>query len=332
MQNDSYRSIKAISNSLMGTYEEDFPAFVSYWVYNKPLASKSTLSLTRGSLIDTLLTCPEEFNTRYSVYDGKAPKGQMESYCRTLARLTKGKEITDEMCLSAYEEVGFKRDKIETVKKEFEEYQEFYDALIACDKCEVVTKVEHERVRQKYLELSTGLYTRNIVNAKTDSKQEVFHQLELVSTLLNVKVKGALDKVIVNHLERKIYLIDYKTSSNILEFEKSYFKYNYFRQGSFYTDLILDWMRVNGWEDYTIEPFVFVVCSTTSSKHFCYQMTEIDIEYAKYGGTTRDSIEIKGWYQILEEIKWMTKTNNWLYPYKVSSNNGIVPLNIFKNE
>lgn len=332
-QSSNYQAIKAISNSLLGLYEENFKAFVNYWVNDYPIPQKKEGALTLGSAIDTLLTRPNEFNDKFIVYNALAPTGLMLNFCNALAEIDGPPDFK-----KAYEAVGFKRDPYEKVVENFSKYRDYYDFLTK-SKSRVVLTAEQASIAQTVVsELRTSKYTKGPVNQETDKEGlvDVFHQLEIVSTYVKddicLPVKGALDKVTVDHLRKTIYPFDYKSSFNSENFEESYYKWKYFRQGSFYRFLLENWKKEKGWEDYKIAPFVFIVCSTNGGAHSLWQMSSVDTEKAEYGGTLKNDISVKGWRTLLDEIAWLTKNNNWSYSYIVQKNKGIVPLNIFKND
>jgi hypothetical protein len=332
----------------MAIYEDDFTTFVNYWVKNVPLPERSDDSLRMGSVIDTLLTRPEEFNDKFIVYKGVYPSGQMLQFCNYLATKWDGITPISEWHQSAYEDVGFKRDNLAKVLEKFEVYRDYFEFLIDSKNKSVVSAEMASRARYIVGQLKDGEYTRGIVNAHTFKSERVditvFHQLELTQVWTGeptfskpkwkkgIAIKGALDKVIVDHVRKVIIPIDYKSSFNVEGFQDSYFKWRYYRQGSFYTFLIKQWAIEQGYDGYTIRPFKFVVCSTTGGKHYIYEMDEIDIKKARTGGTTYNGINVKGWEDILDEIAYMTEVDKWDYPYMAQIKNGIVPLNIFKNE
>lgn len=334
-QSTDYRQIKAISNSLMGVYEDDFDAFVKYWVYDQLLPQKKDDSLSLGSAIDTLLTRPDEFNDIFIVYNAAAPTGQMQSFCYALANAyEEGKPLPYQV---AYDAVGFKRDTLPKVIEKFEPFKPYYQFLIDSKDKAVLTAEQATRAYQIVSELKGAKYTAGLVNATHHpGVMDIYNQLELkyehhvggqVLTL-----KGALDRVIVDHMKRTILPLDFKSSFNSDNFEYSYVKYRYYRQGSFYTYLIKKWAEEQGLGDYKIAKFTFIVCSTNRGKHYLYQMTDTDIAAAEHGGMIQYGYKIKGWRQILNEIAWLQESNTWDYPYEAQVNGGVVPLNVFKNE
>lgn len=333
-QSSDYRSIKAVSNSLMSVYEDDFSAFVRYWVYDQDLPSKSDDSLVMGSAIDTLLTRPEEFEDKFIIYSGISPTGQMLQFCYALANTNIDGLGPDYQM--AYNTVGFKRDTLEKVKEKFESFRSYFKFLLDSKGKGVLSNEQADKAKLIVQELSEGQYTKHPVNARSiPGKLDVYNQLELKSEWRSHKqvlpIKGALDRVIVDHGRKFVVPIDFKSSFDSLNFEYSYVKWRYYRQGSFYSYLLRQWLDDQGLQDYTIGKFLFVVCSTSRGRHFTYQMSETDINAARNGGLIQYGYKIKGWKEILNEICYLQGKDSWDYPYEAIINNGIVPLNVFRN-
>lgn len=335
-QSTDYRSIRAISNSIMGVYEDDYESFVRYWVYNQSLPQKSDASLSLGSAIDTLLTRPDEFNDIFIVYNAPAPTGQMQAFCFALANAY-DESATAPPYQLAYEVAGFKRDTLPKVLERFEPFKQYYQFLIDSKEKAVLTAEQAARAFQIVSELKAAKYTSGPVNTEPQpGVLDVYNQLELMATIdiggQVLPLKGALDRVIVDHLERRILPFDFKSSFNSDGFESSYVKYRYYRQGSYYTYLLQKWAEEQGIGHYKIARFVFIVCSTNRGRHYLYQMTDVDLRAAEFGGMLQSGYKIKGWRQILEELAWLQNNNNWDYPYEAQVNGGVVPLNVFKDE
>lgn len=329
-QSGDYRSVKAISNSLMGVYEDDFDGFADYWVRNIPLKQKSDEALSMGSAIDTLLTRPDEFGSIFAVYKGAVPSGQMLSFCQILASKYKSDIDIATFYQAAYDEVGFKRDSLKKVEEKFDECKTFFNYLInSRDKC-VLTSEQVKRANEIVDELKGGKYTSGPVNIQPiPGFVDVYNQLELYYKYDEIPIKGALDRVIVNHMSKKVIPIDFKSSYNSDDFENSYIKWKYYRQASFYKFLLQKWMEENNLTDYELTNFMFIVCSKNGGRHFSYIASETDIHAARVGGSFRNGRIVKGWEELLMEIGYLTELADWSYPYEVIRNNGIVPLNVF---
>lgn len=335
-QSKSYRDVKAISNSSLGVYEDDFDTFVRYWVHDEPFPDKKDDSLVMGSAIDVLLTRPEEFDDTFIVYKGKTPTGQLLSFCYALFNIHDPEKELADYYQDAYNQVGFKRDTLVKVIERFQPFRSFFDFLVDSKDKAVLSLEQSAKAHIIVQELKENEYTRGIVNARSRANVDVYNQLELTSVHFYknqvIPVKGALDKVIVNHEKKIIIPVDFKSSFNAQNFEYSYVKWRYYRQGSFYTHLLEKFMEEKGIQDYEVKKFTFVVCSTTRGKHFTYQMSQTDIDAAREGGIIQYGYRIKGWRELLDEIAYLQALGKWDYPYEAAVHNGVIPLNVFKHE
>lgn len=329
-QTKEYFNKKAISNSLMGVYEKDFSNFRSYWIYDKPLKKEESYSLTLGTVIDQLLTNSEEAKENIKV--GNVPTGQLLVFINELAK-TVGKNY--EIAYKALEAKngGSVRSKIDTFIKNSEEFEGYYNSLVN-NNITLIDGKTMDLAKQRVNELKLNPYTSLIVNVESSENIDVYYQLALYYEWQGIPIKGALDKVIVDHKNKRVTLVDFKTSSNYSDFEGSCLKYNYFRQASFYTYLIKFWMEEQGIEDYSINDFLFVIISTISSdSHFIARIGKKDIDIARNGGIIkRYGRYVKGWEEILKEILYMIEHKNFKYPYEILISNGLLTLDIFKDE
>lgn len=330
----NYREIKAINNSLLSVYEDDYSAFVAHWVGNQPLPGKSDESLTMGSIVDTLLTKPEEYDSKYITFSGDTPSSttQMFTFCVKLADCY-DPILGLEACYQvAYDAAGIKSPKLEGHIAKFEPYKPFVDFLIQSKDKTPITKDQALKASRIVEQLKSNPYTKDFANASGDG---VYNQLELYRTWgtsrgTRLRLKGAIDRVLISHKKKTVQPIDFKTSYNVNDFKSSYYKYRYYRQGSYYTMLLKGWLNEQGFGDYEVLPFIFVVCSTSGGQHWLYRMTQGDIVSAQTGGETTWGYKVKGWQEILEEIVYCTENKEWVYPYECQINNGVMDLNIFK--
>lgn len=326
-----YREVKAVNKSLMDVYEDDYTAFVAYWVNNIALPEKDRDYLTLGSIVDTLLTKAEDYHDLFATFKGKAPTAPlMLKFCKELDRLyTMGLPLESYYSL-AYEAAGISTPKLEGFVARFEEFKPYFGFLQSSKGKTVISKEQGKQAGTIVEQLRNNRYTRDIVNATNTETGEVHNQLELYHTYRGIPLKGALDRVLVSHKHKQVHPIDFKSSYNVLDFRNSYYKYRYYRQGSYYTYLLQQWMNERGIGDYNITPFQFVVCSTSGGQHWRYVMDPVDIEKARVGGETMWGQPIKGWGQILDEIGEMTKLGEWAFPFECLRSDGVMDLNIFK--
>ena len=107
----NYREVKAVSNSILSEFEKDFRAFRNWWLYSKPFDVKDSISLTIGSIVDTLLTREEDFENFYIIDEGYNISPQMTKFCNhflDLLKLVPDNTIPnrEELLLKAYELTG----------------------------------------------------------------------------------------------------------------------------------------------------------------------------------------------------------------------------------
>lgn len=329
-QNLSYFNTRAVSNSLMTIYEDNFFEFVGYWVYKNPLVQKKDASLTLGTIIDTKLTRPEEVEEKFFIYDGKPPTGQLLTF---VEELIKTSNCNYEAAYGALKAQNPKlRDSLEKFIERFEnEAVDYYDTLMLQEKT-VVSSDLMSNADVKIQELRSNKFTRILVNAETTQNIEVFYQVEIFTQVEGVPVKGAIDKLIVDHKRKKIIPIDFKSSYDPLSFPSSVIKWKYYRQGSFYKHLLTYWMEENNLSDYEVTDFMFVVIGTIkANQHLIYRLSEADRKVAELGGYFKNGIRVKGWREILQEIKFLQDEGSWSFPYEVIANNGIIELDLFKD-
>lgn len=326
-----YFNTKALSNSLMSIYEDDFYQFVSYWVYNQPLKQIKSESLILGSIVDIELNPNENVQDKFKIYQGVAPTGLNLKFIQILLEIgNENFELAYEMLKSQHDRNL--RDTLEKFKSKFESYKDYYETLKNKEK-PIISIAEYNKAMELAKSARSHPHTKIFVNAQSERSIEVIYQLEIFITVDGVPLKGAVDKIIIDHYKKRIIAIDYKTSSNALEFEQSAQKYNYWRQGAFYLFLIKNWMKEKGFEDYELKPFIFLVISTTKTNHnFLYRLSEKDVRIAEFGGRFYDGEFKKGWRTIISEISELQTIGDWTYPYEVISSKGFMELDIFNDD
>lgn len=119
-----------------------------------------------------------------------------------------------------------------------------------------------------------------------------------------VNCKSLIDRLIIDHTNKTIKLIDLKTTSSY-DFKNSFDKYDYARQLAFYwmaiTHYFLNTFKDKNISEYKNESYIITVSTIDTSVHVFKIKDDILLE---------KSMIIS---QILENINWHMKTNNWDY-------------------
>ena len=119
-----------------------------------------------------------------------------------------------------------------------------------------------------------------------------------------INCKSLIDRLIIDHTNKTIKLIDLKTTSSN-DFKTSFNKYDYARQLAFYwmaiTHYFLNTFKDKNLSEYKNESYIITISTIDTSVHVFKIKDDILLE---------KSVIIS---QILEEINWHNKTNNWDY-------------------
>jgi len=139
---------------------------------------------------------------------------------------------------------------------------------------------------------------------------EIFNEYEIYFELLDVKCKSRLDRLIVNHKEKYVILIDLKTTSKRAQFFPESFEFwRYYRQMAFYKYAIS-----TQFEGYSFSCYMPVVDTQFFTRH-CYKISESQID--------RGTIE---YMNLLSRIKWHMVNSEWNYTMEEFNNNNLINL------
>jgi len=283
-------------------------------------------ALTLGSVVDVMLTEPDNFHTIFVVNEYTKPVGQLGEYIDLIF-----KGLSEE---EAYKEAGFKQKKLEVVKELFrgEDCQKYYNFLLESKDKKVISKEEYDKANRIVTSLLTNRFTSKYFNC---DDTECLTQLELYWKYKDFDCRSRLDIVKINHNDKTILPIDVKTSGkSTYNFLESVVRFRYDLQASFYVEA-LNWYVKNTdkYKGYTVLPFLFIVEHTDyPGLPLIYECTEQDIYCGKYGGTTKTGVTLKGFDQLIEDLKWYYYHDSWDYTREVIENKGMVKMNLFNDQ
>lgn len=277
--------------------------------------NKESESLTLGSVVDTLLLTPEDFDDTYYVGEAptppEAPKAILEDYYQFL------------------EDSPVKPDEDEQNTKLLELAKQYKYCLTYGDEA-VLKKINNYEPYLQFLNESKGKkligpdqYEKynNIVNViKNDSlwldniaKYNYICQLDIYWSHDNVGLKSLLDIVIIDDKNKTIQPYDLKTTSKpLVEFldkkRGSFWVYGYDIQASFYMHALQE-----AYPEYTILPFRFYVVNTTTFDSIIYIVDDEVLEEAE-----------ASWKYAIELYKWHSKNGIWDYTKDVYESGRII--------
>ena len=295
-----YRNKEAVSYSLLS-------AFDTHVKYGRGDEKKYSNAFRFGSLVDCLLTSPEEFDNDYVVYGGQAPTGQMGAFCEALVKLYNINPLGDN-AQQAYDMVGFKRDNLDKVLKRFEtEGKEYCEAMIAAQDKTIITPDDNAKAVQLVNTVYTSPFTSYLFKELPEGVDRHF-QYPVYWKYLGIDCKSLLDMIIVDHNNMAVYPVDFKTTSYPVEnFDGSFEKFKYYLQAAFYTEALK-----YAFPEYEIKPFRFVVIhSELLDPPIVWLVGKDALHVGKYGGKLKSGRIVRGFHELIEEYKWHKKHDIW---------------------
>ena len=144
-----------------------------------------------------------------------------------------------------------------------------------------------------------------------NGNKEAINQLQLVSSINGVQVKAMLDRVIVDHDNKKVYAYDLKcTDVRQITFPYWFKKMKYYLQASLYTAMLAQYVE-ESLPGYTLEPFRFIVYSRSDKYPFVWKVSSKMLENGLFGFYDERGIYNKGIKQLLAEYKYYVDNNNF---------------------
>lgn len=290
-----YRENPAVSNSSLGWLEVSPKNFVAR--VNKQIDEESTRSLDIGTLVHILALEPERVDEYAIVPEGlKFPSSaQQKAMCEAI--LEEGMDIEEGFRFYYPKHYSVKNKSEAAIEKAITElckdlgpYIDF--KFTAGDK----TIVDHET-----FELAT-MCEHNLLEHKKSKEllfegEEAYNELEIYFKYLavtddasfrEIDCKSKIDRLVINHKKKEVYLIDLKTTSKMAnKFYKSVEFYNYDRQLAFYEYAVSSYLAERNLEGYSIQCYFVVVETFGFNEVVVYRATN---EVIDSGGEKYDAL------------------------------------------
>lgn len=325
-----YEDFTRISNSNIGWFLNKGPAYLHKKLSGQ-LEDETSQSMTKGTMIHEYLLQPEEFQKDYVVWDKSRPSStNEEKFCQALADSL---EIEPNKSLlsaykAAYSTSGKSDDKIlSEATKKASTLKEYIEFLKSGDQREMITPYSANQLMK---------IKENISNHKAACKlllpadnKNVFHEFhinwEYISSKYNdieftCPCKSLLDSVSFDYDNKKVILMDLKTTSHLHNFADAVNTYDYTRQLYFYTKA-LKWYITNELHEdgntWRFEWYIIAIDSFTSDiRVFTFSYKQV---YGENVEKVRDAIR---------DIVWHKDNDLWEHSRAYYEGNGIETLNL----
>lgn len=269
-----YEDLNRISNSNIGWFLKKGPRYLKEMLDGKEGLKASFLD--KGTMIHEYILQPEEFWKDYIILDFAVPKVKqqkdlLEFYAN--AKMVDPLASEDDILLmsynSAYSNNKSIDKRIQEAKELVETYQNYIEYFRNKDSKKVISFADLNMLKtiKKNMEDHKKANELLFKYPETFEVHNEFHinwEYPNASTLGDLPCKSLLDRVMIDHTNKKIILVDIKTTADVYNFKHSIEEFDYCRQLAYYW-LAIHWYFKNelklNIEEYEYETYIVAVQS-----------------------------------------------------------------------
>ena len=319
-----YEDNTRISNSAIGWFLKKGPRYLRDMLDGKE-EGMSAKFLEKGTMIHEYILQPEEFWKDYEILDFEVPKvKQQRDLCEYYSshKLTDPLADDDKLLLEAYNNSYNNTKSAEIRKNEAKKIVETYSDYINYLQISTTKKVISFAVLNMLKQIKQNLQEHVAANKllfNVPTTYTCHNEFHINWQYKNIDCKSLLDRVMFDHVNKKIILIDLKTTSDIYNFKHSVEEFDYYRQIAFYLCAIT-WYMLNelnlNVDDYDLEAYIIAI--QTNGKYEVRVFNMFNEEEL----LNRKNIIAK----TLTEISYHINSGNWEHTRKYYENDGIEEL------
>jgi hypothetical protein len=237
----------------------------------------------------------------------------------------------EDIAKDAYVDSGFKI-KFEAVLAKFldSDAEVYYKEIreVRSKGLTVITTEDVTNAEKIVEELRTNRVTAEIVNLVNSGRYTIENQMQVEGySVMDHLFKSMLDKVIIDHDNKEIFIYDLKCVWAVEGFYEEYYLYR-----RAYIQAYLYWMAVsslaldrsNELYGYKVQYPRFIVCDSTNYYNpLIYTLSDVDMQEA-FAGFEHKGRKYPGVKQIIEDLRWAIENDIWNISRENYSNNGLV--------
>lgn len=327
-----YEDNTRISNSSIGWFLKKGPLYFRNMLDGKEEGLKLP-QLEKGTMIHEYILQPDEFWNDYTILEYEVPKvKQQKDFCDwySIFKDTNPLEDDDKLLLDSYNKAysnKLSEDAKLSIAKDFVlRYDEYIKSKSLKNNKKAISfadlnmlktiksNIEKHKKANELLTNTPGVESHNEFHInwtfpiKTDSLKMDENKTWYAPC------KSLLDRCIFDHVNKKIILIDLKTTSDVYNFKHSVEEFDYYRQIAYYLLAITWYMKDQDIDisDYDCEAYIIAIQTNSNYEVRVFNMfneTELD---------SRKNIIINA----LSELSYHYQTNNWEHTRSYYEGNG----------
>lgn len=315
-----YSDSSRISNSAIGWFLKKGPRYYRDMLDGKEEGLKLP-QLEKGTMIHEYILQPEDFWNDYMILEYEIPKvKQQKDFCDWYATLkaTNPLEDNDKILLDAYNNAYSNKLSNEAklaIAKDFElKYSEYIKSRSLEQTKKVISFADLNMLKNIKKNIDEHKKANELLT--NDSGCECHNEFHInwEDPKYKLPCKSLLDRVKIDHVNKKITVIDLKTTADVYNFKHSVETYDYYRQIAFYLLAITWYMNDKEIDisDYDCEAYIIAIQTNSNNEVRVFNMlNENELMNSK------DII-----FDTLSELSYHYQSNNWDHTRNYYENDG----------
>lgn len=315
-----YSDNTRISNSAIGWFIKKGPLYYHRMMIGEEEGLKLP-QLEKGTMIHEYLLQPDEFWKDYIILDYEVPKvKQQKDFCEAYTNSLE--LIEDDKLLKAYRSSYSNTKSSEIALKEarelYNKYEDYINYLRQKDTKKVISFADLNMLKQIKENIVNHVKANELLTDKPgcESNNEFHINWELQVGDWSAPCKSLLDRVIFDHINQKIILIDLKTTSDVYNFKHSVEEFQYYRQLCYYL-MAISWYMYKDQNidisNYDTEVYIIAIQTNNNYEIRVFNMFNEE-ELLNSKNIILDA---------LTELSYHYQTDNWEHTREYYENNGI---------
>ena len=256
-----------------------------------------------GSIVNDLLLNKHKFKKLYHLYNGTKPTATLGKLCDIILKnYKKPPAISTILRITRKNSFWAKWSKNKILEAfDIPDFWNYLRAYYIARRKVLITNKDLELSEELVNILLTHSHSRDIFNNDLEHYNEFKFNMEYKGFVL----RGIIDKILIDHKNKTIRLIDLKTGKgSILEFTGSFMKWRYYLQEAVYTQAINKICQMLEIEGYELLPFQFLYISRYEKIPLLFTISSKWHNAALLGFRTTSGYRYRGLNELLDEMRW----------------------------
>ena len=316
-----YEDSTRISNSAIGWFLKKGPKYLRDMLDGKE-KGLDLPQLKKGTMIHEYILQPEEFWKDYVILDYEVPKvKQQKDFCTAYTNSLELVEDTKllEAYRSSYSNTKSSEIALNEARELCNKYADYIKALQSKKDNKIPISFADLDMLKKIKKNLEEHQAANKLLFDVPTTYDCHNEFHINWELDKVPCKSLLDRVMFDHVNKKIILIDLKTTSDVYNFKHSVEEFDYYRQLAFYlcaiTWHLIEVLNYNP-DDYDLECYIIAIQTNGN-----YEVRVFDMFNEEELLNRKDIIS-----DALKEISYHISSGNWEHTRKYYENDGIEKL------